>query len=86
MTNFIREKVSRNKKRFTEDGYNLDLSCILFTTASFFPRISKYSYRFSSVFFILDFSEDITDSLIAMGFPSEKVEGLYRNPMKMVQK
>jgi len=29
---------------------------------------------------------DITDRIIAMGFPSEGFEGMYRNPMEQVKK
>lgn len=51
----IRSMVSKKKKRFTEDGFDLDLSYIT-------PRI------------------------IAMGFPSSGVEGIYRNPLPEVQR
>jgi phosphatidylinositol-3,4,5-trisphosphate 3-phosphatase/dual-specificity protein phosphatase PTEN len=51
---FIRNKVSKKKKRFTEDNFNLDLTYI-------------------------------TPTVIAMGFPSEGTEGVYRNPLKQVQ-
>lgn len=47
--------VSKKKKRFTEDGFDLDLSYVT-------PRI------------------------IAMGFPSSGVEGMYRNPLPEVQR
>jgi protein-tyrosine phosphatase len=51
---FIRGKVSKKKKRFTDDNFNLDLTYI-------------------------------TPQVIAMGFPSEGREGIYRNPLKQVQ-
>lgn len=50
----IRNKVSKKKRRFEDDGFSLDLSYI-------------------------------TDRIVAMGFPSEGTEGLYRNPMSQVQ-
>lgn len=55
MKNPIKALVSKRKKRFEWDGYDLDLAYI-------------------------------TDNIIAMGFPSEKLESIYRNSMTEVQR
>jgi len=51
----LRHLVSKQKRRFTKDGFDLDLAYI-------------------------------TERIIAMGFPSEQIEGVYRNPMSEVSK
>lgn len=53
MSSILRGAVSKKKRRYQKNGFDLDLSYI-------------------------------TDHLIAMGFPSENVEGVYRNPFKEV--
>ncbi|CAD8203149.1 unnamed protein product [Paramecium pentaurelia] len=60
---YLKEIVSKSKKRFKVDGFNLDLTCKQIIT-----------------------NPDIEDNLIAMGFPAENFEAIYRNPMSEVQK
>ena len=55
MLNYVRKQVSQDKRRFVEDGFDLDLTYI-------------------------------ERRIIAMGYPSEGVQGMYRNNMSDVCK
>lgn len=55
ISNAVRQMVSKKKRRFQKDSFDLDLSYI-------------------------------TENIIAMGLPSEKLTGLYRNQMSDVQR
>lgn len=64
----IRQLVSGNKRRFQEDGFDLDLSC------------QSLSRDLTPVLTCtLFFAIDINERIIAMGFPAQKLEGVYRN-------
>ncbi|XP_040574895.1 phosphatidylinositol 3,4,5-trisphosphate 3-phosphatase and dual-specificity protein phosphatase PTEN [Lepeophtheirus salmonis] len=54
MTSALKTIVSKNKRRYQENGYNLDLAYI-------------------------------SDRLIAMGYPSEKLEAMFRNSLEEVK-
>eukprot|EP00039_Didymoeca_costata_P007965 m.105988 g.105988 ORF g.105988 m.105988 type:complete len:385 (+) comp13892_c0_seq2:164-1318(+) len=55
MANFAKKLVSKKKRRYQENGFDLDMTFI-------------------------------TKNLVAMGFPSEGTEGIYRNHMKDVKR
>ena len=65
--NIIKRMVSRNKRRYVQDGFDLDLSC------------NSLTHPFSYMYI------DVTPRLIAMGYPGERLEALYRNSMSDVQ-
>ena len=66
--------VSLKKKRFQDERWNLDLAC---TPCSYLDLIHYLSQ-------LLIF-EDITDRIIAMGFPSSGMEKYFRNSMEDTQ-
>lgn len=69
----LKTLVSKKKRRYIGEGFNLDLSCkcVLFV----FERQSNVTsfYPFSSS------PTDIRPNIVAMGYPSVKMEGYYRN-------
>ena len=77
MTNAIKTLVSKKKKRFIEDGFNLDLTYII-------PG-SDGRWR---IWFNIGFQYNISflGRIIAMGYPSENVESIYRNSMEDVRR
>lgn len=70
----VRGAVSKKKKRYQEDGFDLDLSYI--------P--SRWDHKVTVPLVAGGTVE--RDRIIAMGFPSEGAEGLYRNPLSEVKK
>lgn len=75
----IQKLVSKKKKRYTQDGFNLDLTCKSSIT---FDQIQIHSLNWTHI----RFSPDILPNLIAMGFPANKIEGVYRNHIDEVEK
>jgi len=76
MASTIKGLVSRKKKRYKEDGFNLDLTCKCCVLLLSFLFHSKQ----------LCFLIDIFDNVIAMGYPAAKLEGVYRNHIDDVYK
>lgn len=71
----IQKLVSKKKKRYTQDGFNLDLTCKSSAEVSIKLHIH-----------IVVISLDILPNVIAMGFPANKIEGVYRNHIDEVEK
>ncbi|KAJ7426892.1 Phosphatidylinositol 3,4,5-trisphosphate 3-phosphatase and dual-specificity protein phosphatase PTEN [Willisornis vidua] len=96
MTAIIKEIVSRNKRRYQEDGFDLDLTlglqlselflAFLGSTRSLVARQGVIRHdRVSLAPGAVSFrpsaaaDKDIYPNIIAMGFPAERLEGVYRN-------
>lgn len=63
--NRMRKFVSKKKRRYQQDGFDLDLSCMKWIS----NEINSYT-------FIL---VDIRPNMIAMGYPADNYEGVFRN-------
>ena len=82
MANALKSLVSKKKIRYVKDGFNLDLTyingkCIHSQHLILWDRLNyliKYLHGFT------------LDRVIAMGFPSENVESIYRNSLDEVRK
>lgn len=73
MKNPIKKLVSKQKKRYTEGGFDLDLSC------KWFCERWLVDFSISFYLYIANCFTDILPNLIAMGFPAVSLEGVYRN-------
>ena len=71
--NNIRKLVSKKKKRYTDDGFNLDLAYIPVIPEN---RTTKGTMN----------GLEGRDRIIAMGFPSEGMEAVYRNSLSEVKR
>ena len=78
MANFVQKLVSKKKRRFQEDGFDLDMTCKLtfgvFHSRPFLPCHPLITLAV------------ITKNVVAMGFPSEKLEGVFRNKLTDVRR
>ena len=82
MANALKTLVSKKKIRYKENGFDLDLTyingkCIHSQHLILWDRLNyliKYLHGFT------------LDRVIAMGFPSENVESIYRNSLDEVRK
>ena len=70
------DTVSKKKYRFEQEGFSLDLTYItgVSLSLSLSPSLS------------LSHAHPSPERILAMGFPSESLEGQYRNPMSEVQR
>lgn len=73
-TSFMREKVSKKKIRYRKDGFDLDLTCVCLLCSP-----ERRYLRFLTI-------PDITDRIVALGFPSVGKEAMFRNPLPQVYK
>ncbi|RHY33001.1 hypothetical protein DYB32_001983 [Aphanomyces invadans] len=69
MTLQLKKLVSKKKRRFIDDGFDLDMTC----TPKFMRLPSPDLNR----------KADVTPRIIAFGYPAEHLEGMYRNHYKI---
>ncbi len=66
--NRMRKIVSKKKRRYQQDGFDLDLTC---------KCEKNIQLKLKKKFYFL--SLDIRPNVIAMGYPADSYEGVYRN-------
>jgi phosphatidylinositol-3,4,5-trisphosphate 3-phosphatase/dual-specificity protein phosphatase PTEN len=64
--NRMRKFVSKKKRRYQQDGFDLDLTC-KYRKKQYFQKIKNKNIL------------DIRPNVIAMGYPADSYEGVYRN-------
>ena len=69
--NRMRKIVSKKKRRYQQDGFDLDLSCKCIVVVWHGTRTPDEESRHVFV--------DIRPNMIAMGYPADNYEGVFRN-------
>ncbi len=84
----LKHTVSKSKRRFIEKDINIDLDLSCSYPASATPPHKSERLGFNLVVSPpqLDIGETGKARILAMGFPSEGSESVYRNPMSEVQR